>query len=159
MERVNCESKEELMEKHNIRLYGPRVQAEWVLSLSSCSLSSSPPSSFSTKSDFTVLGFKQRKYYWPCTHRTTTSCRILIKQSGGEKSLDTLDVVNLWKKKSLRGKRETWRAQSTYVQNEEQRHQVQFQITFAHSVLVCKIFVQVLNENQRHWVHLQYTTK
>jgi len=76
MERVNCESKEELMEKHNIRLYGPRVQAE-----------------------------------------------ILIKQSGGEKSLDTLDVVNLWKKKSLRGKRETWRAQSTYVQNEEQRHQ------------------------------------
>ena len=83
----------------------------------------------------------------------------MIKQSGGEKSLDTLDVVNLWKKKSLRGKRETWRAQSTYVQNEEQRHQVQFQITFAQSVLVCKIFVQVLYENQRHWVHLQYTTK
>ena len=67
------------------------------------------------------------------TEGTTISCRILIKQSGGEKSLDTLDVVNLWKKKSLRGKRETWRAQSTYVQNEEQRHQVQFQV-YAHYI-------------------------
>ena len=86
----------------------------------------------------------------------------MIKQSGGEKSLDTLDVVNLWKKKSLRGKRETWRAQSTYVQNEEQRHQVQLHVCTLHlhiEYIVCKIFVQVLNENQRHWVQLQYTTK
>ena len=33
IERVNSE---ELMEKHNIRLYGPRVQAEWVVFCLSC---------------------------------------------------------------------------------------------------------------------------
>ena len=137
MERVNCESKEELMEKHNIRLYGPRVQAEWVLSLSSCSLSSSPPSS--SRESFIDHDHAQQYLaeFW-------------------SSSLEERKALTLWML-WIYGKRKAWggrekpgerRALTYKTKNKDIRSNFLFtcmHITFAHIVHVCKIFVHVLN--------------
>jgi len=76
IERVN---NEELMEKHNIRLYGPRLEAEH-----------------------------------------------LIKQANNSdmKRIDAADILNIWRSKSQKEKRGTWR-QSRFVATEDKRERQQ----------------------------------
>merc|ERR550517_2306331 len=79
LERVVSDTNEELMEKHNIRLYGPRLDAE-----------------------------------------------NMIKQAGTGtgKRMDTSQVLNIWKTKSQRDKRVTWRhSRFTNEEDKRERHQ------------------------------------
>jgi len=79
LERVVSENNDELMEKHNIRLYGPRLDAE-----------------------------------------------NMIKQAGTGtgKRMDTSEVLNIWKTKSQRNKRVTWR-HSRFTNEEDKRERYQ----------------------------------
>jgi len=79
LERVVSDTNEELMEKHNIRLFGPRLDAE-----------------------------------------------NMIKQAGTGtgKRMDTSQVLNIWRTKSQKNKRGTWRhSRFTTEEDKRERHQ------------------------------------
>merc|ERR1711971_1334760 len=82
LQRVVSENNEELMEKHNIRLYGPRLDAENMIKQAS------------------------------------------ITGTGTGKRMDTSQVLNIWRTKSQKNKRGTWRySRFTTEEDKRERHQ------------------------------------